>query len=240
MRRLFQNPIAIILIIVMAGNAIFDGRFSDPMSWLQGMLLTLPGIVIALSFHEFAHAFVAVRCGDDTPRLQGRVTLNPIAHFDVVGLIALIIIGFGWGKPVMINPRNFRKPRRDELLVSLAGVTMNFLLAFIFIGLFRLAPLLGGSFLSSTVGTTLVLIVYYTAYINIVLMIFNLLPIPPLDGFNAVTQIFNLRRTELYYRIYDNGFPILMVLLMLNVTGRVLRPAVAAIMDFLLWVVFLI
>ena len=91
--------------------------------------MMLPGIIIGLAFHEFAHAAVAFKLGDPTPKMQGRVTINPLAHIDPVGLAALLFAGFGWGVPVQINPSNFKKRRRDELLVSLAGVTMNLVIA---------------------------------------------------------------------------------------------------------------
>ncbi|MEG0156762.1 MAG: site-2 protease family protein [Anaerovoracaceae bacterium] len=128
----FMNPwtlglLAIMLFMSMRGNAL-----GSPMDWLMSKMYILPGVIIGLSFHEFAHAFVAYKLGDSTPKLQGRVTINPMAHVDPVGLLALFFVGFGWGNPVEINPRNFNKPRRDEILVSLAGVTMNLILAIVF------------------------------------------------------------------------------------------------------------
>ncbi|MBF1683663.1 MAG: site-2 protease family protein, partial [Selenomonas sp.] len=92
---------------------------------LQEMLLGVPGLVIAMTFHEYAHARAAVSLGDFTPRLMGRLTLNPTAHIDPIGLLMLFLVRFGWAKPVMINPSNFRQPKRDDILVSLAGPMMN-------------------------------------------------------------------------------------------------------------------
>ncbi|MDO4552802.1 MAG: site-2 protease family protein [Bacillota bacterium] len=233
MRAFLSNPMALILIAVMAFQALTSGQYSSPLDWLISNLMILPGIVIGLSFHEYAHAVVAYKCGDPTPKRQGRVTINPLAHVDPVGFIALLFIGFGWGKAVVINPRNFRKPRRDELLVSLAGVTMNLLLAFVFMGLFRLLYELAPMFMFSQMGGIVAEILFYIVWINLVLMVFNLLPIPPLDGFGVITQLFNLRGTRFYQVVYQNGFLILMVLILFNITGRILSPAVNALYNLL-------
>lgn len=222
----------------MAFQTITGGRYSGPVDWLMSTLTVLPGIIIGLSFHEFAHAWVANRCGDPTPKYQNRITINPAAHIDPLGFIALIFIGFGWGKPVMINPNNFRKPRRDELLVSLAGVTLNLILAFLFMGAIRLLYEFALGFMLSDLGMILQDILISVVFINIVLMVFNLLPIPPLDGFNVITQIFNLRNTEFYYRVYDKGFLILMILIVFNVTGKILTPAVGHIYTFMAGIFF--
>lgn len=220
MRRFLSNPMILVLIMLMAFNAVTSGRYANPMDWIMRTLIILPGIILGLSFHEFAHAWVANRCGDPTPKYHNRITINPAAHIDPLGFLALIFIGFGWGRPVVINPNNFRKPRRDELLVSLAGVTMNLILAFLFVGAIRLLYEFALGFMLSDLGMILQDILIWVVHINIVLMVFNLLPIPPLDGFNVLTQIFNLRNTEFYYRVYDKGFLILMILIVFNVTGR--------------------
>ncbi len=233
MSRFFANPATLILVALMAFQAISDGRYASPMEWLMSTLTVLPGIIIGLSFHEFAHAWAANRCGDPTPKYQNRITINPAAHIDPIGFIALIFIGFGWGKPVMINPNNFRKPRRDELLVALAGVTLNLILAVLFMGTLRLLYEFAAPFMISDMGQILHDILISVVFINLVLMIFNLLPIPPLDGFNVITQIFNLRNTEFYYRVYDKGFFVLMILILFNITGRILTPAVSAVFSAL-------
>ncbi len=238
MRRFLSNPMILILIMLMAFNAVTSGRYANPMDWIMRTLIILPGIILGLSFHEFAHAWVANRCGDPTPKYHNRITINPAAHIDPLGFLALIFIGFGWGRPVVINPNNFRKPRRDELLVSLAGVTMNLILAFIFMGTIRLLYEFALGFMLSDLGMILQDILIWVVHINIVLMVFNLLPIPPLDGFNVLTQIFNLRNTEFYYRVYDKGFLILMILIVFNVTGRILTPAVSNIYTLLAGIFF--
>ena len=217
---------ALVLILIMAFQSITGGTYSSPLDWLYNTAMILPGIVIALSFHEFAHAIVAYRCGDMTPKLQGRVTINPFAHVDPIGFLALLFIGFGWGRPVMVNPLNFRKPRRDELLVALAGVTMNLLLAFAFMGILRLLYQFQADFLFSEMGSVITEILIQIIAINLVLLVFNLLPIPPLDGFNVITELFHLKNTRFYYEVYNKGFLILMILILFNVTGKILSPCV--------------
>ena len=114
-------------------------------------LMTIPGIVIGLAFHEYAHALAAYKLGDPTPKMQGRVTVNPLVHIDPLGFIALIFAGFGWGVPVQINPSNFRHRRRDEFMVSIAGVAMNLLIAVVFALIAKaLIMFLGESFISTS------------------------------------------------------------------------------------------
>jgi len=231
-------PLAVILIIFLAGQSLLSGSFTSPLDWIMGKLIILPAILIGLSFHEFAHAFAADRLGDSTPRLQGRVTINPAAHIDPFGILALIFIGFGWGKPVMVNEYNFKNRRRDSLIVDLAGVVTNFILAVIFTGIVRLIIEFAPAFLYSSVGNIVREMLTAVISINIVLMIFNLLPVPPLDGFGVITELFNLKRYSWYYTVYNNGFMILMLLLILNITDIILVPAVNAVFGFVIGIFF--
>ena len=192
----------------------------------------LPGIILGLSLHEFAHAWMSDRLGDPTPRRQGRLTINPIAHIDPLGFVALLLVGFGWGKPVMIDPSYYKNRRRDEFLVAIAGVTMNLILAVI---LSFPAKALMNMYYSS--GSALIenifYIVYYAVSINVCLMVFNLIPCPPLDGWNIVTQIFRLDRYRWWYKVYQYGQWILLILIFTNVTDMILGPAVTGIMHLL-------
>ncbi|MGI6257974.1 MAG: site-2 protease family protein [Anaerovoracaceae bacterium] len=234
----FINPYTLMLLAVMVFMSVRNNVYASPMEWVMSKVYILPGIVIGLAFHEFAHAWVANKLGDDTPRLQGRVTLNPVSHIDPIGMIALIFVGFGWGVPVEINPRNFKKPRRDELLVSLAGVTMNLILAILFTVILKIyitavGTAVGGMY--STIND----IIFYVIYINLVLMVFNLLPIPPLDGFNILTEIFNLKKYDWWYAIYDKGFIILMIFIVFGFTSRILTPTIKflwGILSQILWI----
>ena len=229
--------IFIIFLAIMAYNSFASGRFSDPRAWLIETLFRLPAIVIGITLHEFAHAFSAYKLGDQTPKAQGRVTVSPLAHIDPIGIVALIFVGFGWGRPVQVNPFAFRKNRRlSNLLVDVAGVVTNFIIAFICAGLLFFIH-----------NDTLSTLVYYIVYINLVLMIFNLLPIPPLDGFGIITEIFDFRRYSWYQPLYNNGFFILLLILVVprffgfDLLGRLLWPSLDFLLKFLAnaWIMIL-
>ncbi|WP_324824361.1 site-2 protease family protein [Sinanaerobacter sp. ZZT-01] len=235
MKRFLKNPIGVLFIVLLLAEALLDHYYGSPLEWVMDKIMVLPGIIIALSLHEFAHAKVADLCGDPTPRSQGRVTINPLAHIDIFGFIALFFIGFGWGRAVEINPRNFKNPRRDELLVGLAGVTMNFILAIVFMGILKLLLTFSPQFLYSDLGGIVILILQKIILINLVLMVFNLIPVPPLDGFNVAAEIFHFRYKPIYYTLYDKGFIILMILILFNITGMILSPIVTVLYQFLLF-----
>ena len=127
-----QNVFMMIFLLLMLWMSADSIRSQGIANWFVAELLMIPGIVIGLSFHEFAHAFASDKLGDPLPKLQGRVTINPMAHIDWTGFLALIFVGFGWGKPVEINSRNYKRPRRDEFIVAFAGVLMNLVLAIVF------------------------------------------------------------------------------------------------------------
>ena len=197
-------------------------------------ILMLPGIIIGLSFHEFAHAWVSERLGDPTPRRDGRVTINPLAHIDWLGFAALLLVGFGWGKPVMIDPRYYKNRRRDEFLVAIAGVTMNLIIAVVLSIPVRMMMKHYGAGVPSDLMYNIFQMLYYAVFINVVLMIFNLLPVPPLDGWNIFTQLFKLDQYDWWYKVYRYGTYILLALIIFNVTDLVLTPLVNAVMKLLI------
>ncbi len=195
-------------------------------------ILTLPGIILGLSLHEFAHALVSDRLGDPTPRRQGRLTINPMAHIDWLGFIALLFVGFGWGKPVMIDPGYYKNRRAGEFLTAIAGVTMNLILAVILS--FPTKAVLSLYYASgSALAENTFYILYYAVMINVCLMIFNLIPVPPLDGWGILTQLFDLQKYSWWYKMYQYGQWILLILIFTNVTDLILGPAVSAIMRLL-------
>lgn len=148
------------------------------------MLYRVPAVIIAISFHECAHAYAAYRCGDPTARNLGRMTLNPVAHFDPVGLVMLLIARFGWAKPVPINTRNFKNPRRDEIIVALAGVATNLLIAFLTYGIMFVLQVF--TTVESDIAYRLLETLFF---INLSFFVFNLLPVPPLDGYRVISCI---------------------------------------------------
>lgn len=160
----------------------------DVSSYLISMLLALPVILLSLSLHEAAHAFAACKLGDPTARNLGRITLNPLRHLDPIGFCCMILCGFGWANPVPINSRNFKKPRRDMALSSLAGPASNLLLSVVFLLLLRfvgygwLVTLTYTSQTAYNAAYFLILFFYYGISLNLTLAVFNLLPVPPLDG----------------------------------------------------------
>ena len=233
MRRNYDFTL-ILLVLILAMNSIRGGAFSNPMDWLMDVLMTLPAIIIGLSFHEYAHALVSYKLGDPTPKMQGRVTINPMAHVDPVGLAALIFCGFGWGVPVEINPVNYANRRKGEFMVAIAGVTMNLIIAIIFAIIAKVLILtLGVGVLSVSWGSVLWTMIMYVIQINLVLMIFNLIPCPPLDGFTIISEIFNLRGTDIYWTLCRYGNWILIALIIFGGTSRIISPAVSTLFSLI-------
>lgn len=155
-------------------------------NFLLQAIFFLPPFLLAISMHESAHAYVAYRFGDPTAKNLGRITLNPIPHIDVFGLIAIFLVHFGWAKPVPVNPDNLRNPIKDNLWISLAGPASNLFLAIVFGIIYRiLSPALS----ASDAGTFILMMIRFSVTLNIVLMVFNLFPIPPLDGFHILEGI---------------------------------------------------
>jgi len=223
------NTIFIIFLVIMAFNAFRSGRFDDPGQWLLNMLLLLPAIVIGITFHEAAHAYSAYKLGDQTPKVQGRVTLNPLKHIDPIGIIVLIFVGFGWGRPVQVNPYAFTKNRRlANIIVDISGVVTNLILAFVFAGIVTSITLYA---YYSDVLYFVYLILINVVRINLVLMLFNLLPVPPLDGFGIITELFDLRRYSWHKPLYNGGMFILLALIIFGVVGWLLGPALATIQN---------
>ncbi|MCL2286943.1 MAG: site-2 protease family protein [Firmicutes bacterium] len=196
---------------------------------LQWMLFGLPAIIIALTFHEFSHGLAAYLLGDKTAKRDGRLSFNPIRHIDPVGLIMMLLFRFGWAKPVMVNPYNLKNPKQDMAIISVAGPLSNFILAFItmiilvfFIHAFGMR---GGTAVNN-IATFLSVLVQ----INVVLGVFNMLPIPPLDG----SKIFGfILPDHLYFRYigFRYGMFVLMGLVLFGLVGIIMGPFIMAIIN---------
>jgi Zn-dependent protease len=185
---------------------------------IRELAVLVPVFLLGLTVHEFAHAWVAHRLGDPTARLQGRLTLSPLAHLDPIGTVAIFLIGFGWARPVPVDVRYFRNPRRDMILVSAAGPLSNLLLAALMAFAFVIVPW-------SAVGQEwhwLVIPVLEMlrtgVVVNLVLMVFNLLPVPPLDGSRVLSGLLPLRQALAFSRLEPYGFLIIFLLFFTGVT----------------------
>jgi Zn-dependent protease len=202
----------------MDSNAVIDG------------LIFFLGLIVLLTFHEFGHAWMALKCGDDTARLQGRCSLNPLVHIDPIGTVVMPLIMIfwlpgvlvGWAKPVPVNPANFRNQKLDDILISMAGPWMNLLLAVALIALARVGMLAGSVELAN--------LCFRMAKLSLVLCFFNLIPIPPLDGSHVLRVLIGLSY-ETYYQFARFGFIAVIVViqfpqvqkLLQNVTNSALR-----------------
>ena len=189
----------------------------NPQLIIDGLIFYL-GLVILLTFHEYGHAWMAWKCGDDTAKRLGRLSLNPIVHLDLWGTViiplAMIFLSasgstlgrflVGWAKPVPVDDRNFGHPKRDDILVSMAGPAMNVLLAVVLLVMAKIALLLGAGYPGATLAQM--------AWLSLMLCFFNLLPIPPLDGSHVVRVLIGMSY-ETYYRIAQYGFIVLIVVL---------------------------
>ncbi|OGC45442.1 hypothetical protein A2V49_03320 [candidate division WWE3 bacterium RBG_19FT_COMBO_34_6] len=175
-------------------------------------------LIISISIHEFAHAFTAEKLGDSTPRYMGRVTLDPRAHLDPVGTLLLVFAGFGWGKPVLFNPINLKNPKRDAALIAFAGPFSNLALALVLSVIFHLFSLNSNIIL----GGFLYLVIFY----NIILGIFNLLPVHPLDGFKVVSGLLPQNLYFQWMQMERYGVIILMLLILTRSTGVIVTPFV--------------
>lgn len=193
-----------------------------PMIWqqIQLLLYTAPATLIAITAHEFSHGLVSYWLGDPTPKKDGRLSLNPLHHLDLIGTICLLVFRFGWAKPVMVNPQHYKRPKQGMALTALAGPLMNFLLAFLFLGAYVGLYRLGEGQTEGVLGY-LTLLAQYTAIMNIGLGVFNLIPLPPLDGSKVLGAVLPQR---IYFQImrYERYGGLLMIVLLY--TGILSKP----------------
>ncbi len=196
---------------------------SSPLSFVVYLL----ALLVAITIHEYSHAKVADYLGDPTPRLQGRLSFNPLVHIDPLGILFLFLFGFGWGKPVMFDPFNLQSPKRDAALISIAGPGSNLFMALILSFLLKLITL----FVHSNLATIGYSILVPVIFLNIVLGVFNLLPINPLDGFKIVGGFLSDEKAQEWYQLERYGIIFLLILLIPigpqgNMLSFILRPLI--------------
>ena len=187
---------------------------------LMEIVAGLPGLIIALALHEYAHALAAVKMGDFTPKMMGRLTLNPMAHIDPIGIVVLLIARFGWAKPVVINPHNFRDRKKGEILVALAGPAMNFLLAFLSLGVMIFLTHRMRMEMSYGLRAVLWLIVVY----NINFGIFNMIPLPPLDGSRILMAVLPYEMQYRFAALERYSMIIFIIFIATPILGYILVP----------------
>lgn len=218
-----RKTIGTILGFCIVFSLLMSGEF-------KAILIALPGVIIAMTFHEFAHAWVADKLGDTTPRAQGRLTLNPASHIDPVGIILLLFVNIGWGKPVQINPNNFNSNKSIETceaLVSLAGPVMNFLIAFILMIVYY------ALYIYTNVSLLVLLIISAAISVNIGLGVFNLLPIPPLDGSKIFRKFLPFNAKEWLDRNMQTIYIVFLILWITGLLSNIVSPVISFVFEIL-------
>ena len=205
---------------------------------LTMILISVPPILLALTLHEYAHGYVAYRFGDPTAKLMGRLTLNPLAHLDPFGTIMIFLVRFGWAKPVPVDPRYLQNPKRDMMWIAAAGPGMNMILAFISGLLLRAMISAGMHGQGTSTGSLIFMMVYLSVYINLALAVFNIIPLPPLDGSRILAGVLPHRYEPTLRMLESRGPMILIGIIMLgmftniHIIGMVIMPFV----NFFMWV----
>ena len=199
---------------------------------LMQMLLSLPGIILAITFHEMAHGYAAESMGDDTAKLAGRLSPNPLKHLDPIGFLSMLIFHFGWAKPVPVNPSRFRNRRKGMIVVALSGCVTNLLLGFISMAAMYATQGLGNIYLQ-------IILMYMTMY-NIMFGVFNLIPIPPLDGADVLAEFLPYKARGSYMKFSRYGMIVLLAMMVFGLFGYIITPIVNWIHQFYGWILGMI
>lgn len=217
-----------IIIAIMFGFTIIS--YASNPAKLIALLYSAPGVLVAITFHEYAHGLAAYKLGDTTAKDEGRLSLNPKDHLDPIGTLMLLLAGFGWGKPVHVDPRNYTKKismEKGEAIVSAAGPVMNLVLALVFTliycAIYRFAP---DEFLTQTVGKVILTIIGYVVTINIGLGVFNLIPLPPLDGSKIIMPLLPLKAKEWFATNEQIFYIVFIIIFVTGIAGSVISPAI--------------
>ncbi|CDC80335.1 peptidase M50 [Clostridium sp. CAG:465] len=202
---------------------------------LISFLYTLPALLFCLSVHEFAHAYTAYKLGDRTQKAMGRLTLNPFSHIDIAGFICIALFGFGWGKPVMIDDRNFKNKAAGNALTAFAGPFSNIIMAILFTIILKILLITGVILptMNSVVGSIILNMFILTIQFNVVFAIFNLIPIPPFDGSRILYFFLPAKGREYMYKIEQYSFVIVLVILVTGIGSKLVSPIVSFVLGLL-------
>jgi len=223
---------------IIIGVLVLFSLMSYGIEGILGLLLSIPAVLLAITVHEFGHAFAAYKLGDDTPLRQGRLSLNPLDHIDPLGIAMLLFAHIGWGKPVQVDPRNYNRTitvEKADAIVSFAGPLMNFITAIIFALIYcAMCKFVGEVFLASTMGAIILSIIAEIIMMNIGLGVFNLIPLPPLDGSKIFLPIlpYNAKRwladnERIFYMIF-------LIIWITGIAGRIISPIIGVMTDWIL------
>ena len=219
-----------ILVLLSLASYGTDGIFD--------LLLSVPAVLLAITVHEFGHALAAYKLGDDTPLRQGRLSLNPFDHVDPLGLAMLLFAHIGWGKPVQIDPRNYNRNisvEKADAIVSFAGPLMNFITAIVFALIYcAIIKFAGTAFIISNIGGIIIAIVAYIVTMNIGLGVFNLIPLPPLDGSKIFLPILPYNAKSWFIEHEQIFYFVFLIIWITGIAGRLISPIIGQITSWIL------
>ena len=198
---------------------------------IELLIIQLIAVVIGLTIHEFSHGFASYRLGDSTAKFDGRLSFSPLRHIDPIGFLMIVLVGFGWAKPVMVNPRNLRKPKRDMAIISFAGPLSNFLLAFFVTAIY--VPLLVTGIIAG--GGYVAVFLFILIHVNIMLGVFNLIPVPPLDG-SKIVSVFLPNHLYWRYANFRYGFIVLIIIIISDPIRNLVWSMVVTIFNSFIFV----
>lgn len=212
--------------------SMFANYASNP-EQILALLLSIPGVLIAITFHEYAHAWAAYKLGDDTAKSQGRLSLNPLKHMDPIGIAMLLFLGFGWGRPVEIDSRNFNRNisvRKAEAIVSIAGPLANFILAIVFSVIYgALIKFNALTSMDTRAALTIITILQSIISINIGLGVFNLIPLPPLDGSKVLSYFLPYNARNWFESNQQIFYILFLIIWITGIAGTIISPAITSI-----------
>lgn len=205
---------------------------------IAGLLLSVPAVLVAITVHEFGHAFAAYKLGDDTPLRQGRLSLNPFDHIDPLGIAMLLFAHIGWGKPVEIDPRNYNRNisvEKADAIVSFAGPLMNFITAIIFAFIYcATRKFASTAFLISNIGIIILAIISYIVTMNVGLGVFNLIPLPPLDGSKIFLPILPYNAKSWFIEHEQIFYFIFLIIWITGIAGELISPIISKMTNWIL------